>query len=259
MTVAMQDPAAHNMKAIRLDLYRAMGVEQPERYMAEQTQPFTGDPVSENSAAMVGTPLAVAPAQNDDAHMVVHAMILQNPAYQENQSLKQIMLSHINDHMAAKQRKEFIEMMSQQDPQAAQALMQPAPQAQPGQSAPPPMPPEVEVAISIAAMNVSDAVLKLDEAKAAALAGKSVDPMIKLEEQKLELQAKKQQDDLDVALGKQITQNLKDQKDQELKRGDQTLEEAGMMIDDVNADEDRAMKKELELIKQKGKTNGPSR
>jgi len=230
LTTAMQDPGSHDMNAIRLDMYRAMGVDQPERYMKQQQQPYTGDPVTENSMALVGTPLRADPVQSDDAHIVTHAMLMQNPAFEENQGMKQIMLAHINEHLASKHRKEMIEMIAQRDPQAAEALM----------SNQQKFPPEMEQMIAIAAMEASDSVLKLDEAKARAMAGKSSDPIIEQQEREQDLQETKQNQDYNLAVG------------------DQSLKEAEIMIDDQNADDDRAMKLRIEKLKliEKGSSNG---
>jgi hypothetical protein len=211
-------------------MYRAMGVDQPERYMKQQQQPYTGDPVTENSMALVGTPLRADPVQSDDAHIVTHAMLMQNPAFEENQGMKQIMLAHINEHLASKHRKEMIEMIAQRDPQAAEALMSNQQR----------FPPEMEQMIAIAAMEASDSVLKLDEAKARAMAGKSSDPIIEQQEREQDLQETKQNQDYSLAVG------------------DQSLKEAEIMIDDQNADDDRAMKLRIEKLKliKKGSSNG---
>tara|TARA_Y100001951_G_C11171727_1_gene200653 strand:- start:269 stop:697 length:429 start_codon:yes stop_codon:yes gene_type:complete len=141
-------------------------------------------------------------------------------------------------------------------------------------------------------MEVSDAVLKLDVAKAEALSGKSPDPMIKLQENELRLKAMKQSQDYELAVGEQVMQGIKDSKDHELKqddqvrkeikdeqahelkqddqmlkgikdvqdhelkKGDQAMEEVEIMIDDVNADEDREMKLKIEQLKLEGKSYG---
>jgi hypothetical protein len=98
----------------------------------------------------------------------------------------------------------------------------------------------MEQMIAIAAMEASDSVLKLDEAKARAMAGKSSDPIIEQQEREQDLQETKQNQDYSLAVG------------------DQSLKEAEIMIDDQNADDDRAMKLRIEKLKliEKGSSNG---
>jgi len=221
ISVAAQDPGAHDMNAIRLDLYRAMGVESPERYLKQQQQPQSGDPVFENSIAMVGQPLTVQPHQNDDAHILVHSMILNNQAFKDNQGMRQIMTAHLNEHMAAKHRKEMVEMIAQHDPKAAQALMA-------GQQK---IPPEIENAIALAAMQASDAVLKLDEVKLKAYEGEMIDPEQALRDKELDLRERKQQLDYTIDQAQLL------------------LDEEQMQIDDSNEDADRSAKVMLETMK----------
>jgi hypothetical protein len=216
MGIAGQDPAAHNMNGIRLDLYRAMGVEEPERYMAQQQKPFTGDPVAENAAAMIGKPLASAPTHHHDAHIAVHAMPLDNPAYAENQQMRQILMAHINEHLAQKYQTEMMQMISQANPQAAQAMMGEQPEGQP-------MPPEIEAEIAIAAANASDSIMGLDQAKAEALSGEQkVDPMIEVAQET-----------------NRIREKEVDNKDKH-ETAKQNLKEIEVVIDDTNEDLDRA-------------------
>ncbi len=212
MTLAAQDPAAHNMNGIRLDLYRAMGVESPERYMAQSQQPFVGDPVAENAAAMKGTPVQATPTQHHDAHIAVHAMPLDNPAYAENMQMRQILMAHINEHLALKYQGEMMQMIGQTNPQAAQAMAA-------GQQ----LPPEVEVEVSMAAAEASDAVLGLDKAKAEALAGETkADPVVEIQQEANRIREKEV--------------DLKDS----LERDKLKLKEIEVVIDDTNEDLDRA-------------------
>tara|TARA_R110000823_G_scaffold288766_2_gene407156 strand:+ start:14024 stop:16423 length:2400 start_codon:yes stop_codon:yes gene_type:complete len=212
MTLAGQDPAAHNMNSIRLDLYRAMGVESPERYMAQQQKPFVGDPVAENAAAMKGIPVHSTPTQHHDAHIAVHAMPLDNPAYAENQQMRQILMAHINEHLALKYQGEMMQMISQTDPEAAKALAS-------GEQ----LPPEIEAAVSLAAANASDSILGLDKAKAQALIGEAEeDPIVEIQQEINRIREK----DVDLK--------------NTLERDKLKLKEIEVVIDDTNEDLDRA-------------------
>jgi hypothetical protein len=209
MGIAQQDPSAHNMNAIRQDLYAAMGVENPERYLAQSQQPFTGDPVSENAMAMRSAPLAAKDTQNHDAHIKVHSSILENPAYANAPGMRSVMIAHVQEHLAMKYRMEMIQMIG--DPNLIQAVMS-------GQ----PLPPEMEQQIAVAAANVSDSLLNLDIAKEQALAGQSTDPLIAMQERQMALDEAKQ--------------TQKSMVDSEKLR----LQEMEILIDDENTDLDRA-------------------
>mgnify|MGYP003672716086 FL=1 len=211
MTIAQQQPEAYNMEQIGMELFQAMGIDEPERYLKKKQQPISADPITENMAVMKGAPLQAKPEQNHDAHLVTHALILQNKTYQGNQQMMQLLTSHIQDHMALKYRQEMMQMI--QDPQMQQALMA-------GQ----PLPPEMENQIALMAANAADQVNQLDIEKEKILSGEKdkEDPVSKqIELQQMELDLKRQ-----VHMDKIA------------------LEESKMIIDDENKDEDRLLKSE---------------
>ena len=221
MSIAQQNPAAYNMQQISMELFAAMGVEEPQRYLAQSQQPMSANPITENMAAMKGTPLQAQMDQNHDAHIVTHGTILRNPAYKENPQLQQILMAHITEHLAMKYQQE---MMMIEDPQAQQALMMAQQQGQP-------LPMEVQNQIALMAANASDKVLQFDEEKAKIMAGE--------EDKNEQLEIQKQ----DLALRAQAEMNkLKMHNDK------MDLEEAKLMTTDENEDEDRALRlKEAEM------------
>ena len=211
MTIAQQQPEAYNMEQIGMELFQAMGIDEPERYLKKKQQPISADPITENMAVMKGAPLQAKPEQNHDAHLVTHAMMLQNKTYQGNPQMVQLLTSHIQDHMALKYRQEMIQMI--QDPQMQQAIMA-------GQ----PLPPQVENQVALMAANAADQVNQLDIEKEKILSGEKDkdDPVSKqIELQQMELDLKRQ-----VHMDKIA------------------LEESKMIIDDENKDEDRLLKSE---------------
>ena len=217
MSIAQQNPAAYNMEQIGMELFSAMGVEEPQRYLKEQQQPFSSNPVTENMASLKGAPLEAKPDQNHDAHIIVHGKFMEDPAYQ-NPAVQQLLISHIQEHLALKYQIEMAQMI--QDPQAQQMIMTPPQQQQQ-------MPPEMQNQIALMAANAADKVLKLDEEKAKIMAGEDKDPQqeqVEIQKQDLALRAKKQLDAMRIH---------KDKMD---------LEESKVIIDDENKDEDRKLK-----------------
>ncbi len=214
MSIAQQNPAAYNMEAIGMELFAAMGVEEPQRYLKQSQQPFTADPISENMASLKGAPLRPRPDQNHDAHIVTHGMFLQNPAYKTNPQVQQLLASHIQDHLALKYQQEMAQMI--QNPQAQQMIMS-------GQQ----MPPEMENQIALMAAQAADKVNQFDEEKQKIMAGENKTPA----EEQLDIQRK------DLALRAQKLMN-----DMKVHEDKMDLQESKLMIDDENKDQDRKLK-----------------
>ena len=236
MSIAQQNPAQYNMQLISQELFSAMGVEDPKRYLAQSQPPFTGDPITENMMAMKGSPLKARIDQNHDAHIIVHGTMLQNPAYNENRQMAQILMAHIQEHLSMKYRQEMAQMIP--DPQMQQMIMSsPMEQqpGQPGQMPPQQLPPELENQIAMMSAEASDKVLQLDEEKAKIMAGEKKDPQIELQEKDLALRAQKMMNDLKVHEDKMA------------------LEEAQTIIQDENKDEDRKLKEDKMMLDQMNK------
>ena len=220
MSIAQQNPAAYNMDQISMELFAAMGVEEPQRYLKQQQQPLTANPITENMAVMKGAPLQASPEQNHDAHIVTHGTLLRNPAYKENAAVQQLLMAHITDHLALKYQQEMIQMIP--DPQVQAMIMS-------GQ----PLPMEIQNQIALMAANASDKVLQLDEEKARIMAGDTDDKQT----EQLELQKQ------DLALRAQSEMNKLKMHDDKM-----DLEEAKLMTTDENEDEDRKLRmKEAEM------------
>jgi len=224
MSIAQQNPTAYNMEQIGMELFAAMGVSEPQRYLKQQQQPFSSNPITENMAALKGAPLEAKPDQNHDAHIIVHGKFMEDPAYQ-SPPVQQLLISHIQEHLALKYQIEMAQMV--QDPQAQQMIMTPPQQQQQ-------VPPQVQNQIALMAANAADKVLKLDEEKAKIMAGQTEDPQqeqVEIQKQDLALRAKKQLD---------IMKMHQDKMD---------LEESKVIIDDENKDEDRKLKEAQLAVK----------
>jgi len=213
MSIAQQNPAAYNMEQIGMELFSAMGISEPQRYLKQQQQPFSADPISENMAALKGAPLQAKPEQNHDAHIITHGTFMQNPSF-ESPAVQQLLVSHMQDHLAMKYQQQMAQMI--QDPQAQQMIMA-------GQQ----LPPEMENQIALMAADASDKVLQFDEEKTKIMNGEKKDSsqeQLEIQRQDLALRAKKLMDDMKMHQDKM------------------DLQESKIMIDDENKDEDRKLK-----------------
>jgi len=99
LRMAMQAPQLHNMHEAYRQFYVAMNTDPSEidRLLPMPQQAMPMDPVSENMAVMTGKPVAVGPWQDDEAHIMVHTALAQDPA----------MAAHISEHMAQAFRKKI--------------------------------------------------------------------------------------------------------------------------------------------------------
>ena len=213
MSIAQQNPAAYNMEQIGMELFSAMGISEPQRYLKQQQQPFSADPISENMAALKGAPLQAKPEQNHDAHIITHGTFMQNPSF-ESPAVQQLLVSHMQDHLAMKYQQQMAQMI--QDPQAQQMIMA-------GQQ----LPPEMENQIALMAADASDKVLQFDEEKTKIMNGEKKDSsqeQLEIQRQDLALRSKKLMDDMKMHQDKM------------------DLQESKIMIDDENKDEDRKLK-----------------
>jgi len=220
MSIAQQNPAAYNMEQIGMELFSAMGVDEPQRYLKQQQQPISADPISENMAALKGAPLQAKPEQNHDAHIIAHGTFMQNPSY-ESASVQQLLVSHMQDHFALKYQQEMAQMI--QDPQAQQMIMA-------GQQ----MPPQMENQIAIMAAQAADKVNQFDEEKQKIMAGENkttAEEQLDIQRKDLALRAQKLMDDMKVHQDKMDLQEFKIMIDDENKDEDRKLKEAQMAMD----------------------------
>lgn len=171
---ATQQPDQHNLRQAYRQMYVEMGI--PEEkiellLLPEQAKPVPLDPLTENQHALTGKPLVAGAYQDHDAHIAAHA-----PIAEENPALQ----AHINEHLALKMRI-----------QVEQIIGQPLPP--PGQ----PMPPEIEN--QLAAM-VAQAMQQLAPSYKPQPPGP--DPMLQIEQMKVEQRDADSKRDAEVNLAK---------------------------------------------------------
>ncbi len=143
---AIQLPQDHNMPEVIKYIYEAMGEENPDRFLKPKTPPAEPlDPISENMNVMKGIPLKAGDMQHHEAHMKAHFTFSQMPNVRKNQQAMGILMAHIQEHVALDYRNKI-----------QQAIGQPLPP--PGQ----PIPPEIEMELSMAVASVSDEILQSD-------------------------------------------------------------------------------------------------
>ena len=151
LALAQQYPQDHDQKALIVELYTNMGVEQPERFLAKpQPEPPAMDPVTENFTALQGKPISVKMFEDHDAHYKVHNAVIQDPIYmQSNAQGIQMLTAHNQNHMAYKYMVEMQKMIGE------------LPQGE--------LPPEAMNQIAVQASQAADQLLQRDQAIAQAI------------------------------------------------------------------------------------------
>lgn len=191
----MQHQAAHQLAATAPQIYDlpvlhrqmldVMGLENSEKLVPVEDEIEAMDPVQETQALITGKPVKAFPWQDHESHIQVHMAAAQNPKIQEligqNPQAQAIMgaaAAHISEHVAFKFRAEVEQQLG-------------VPLPNPEEPVPP------EVANELAPL-IAEAVSKLLQrdvqmAKAAEDAAKSEDPLLQIERQKLDIQARQVQ------------------------------------------------------------------
>lgn len=228
MSIAGQDPQAHNMNQIRKDLYGAMGVEEPERYLAEQAEPFSGDPISENAKALMGSPLKSQLEHNHEAHIIAHKAMLDNPVYSEQANMRQTLLSHIAEHLAQKYTKDMLQNIP--DPQLQQAILSGKP-----------LPPEVGNQVSMMAAEASDLIYQMDIARSKILSGESPDELVQVQQRELDIREAKQQQEYTLKM-------IKQEHEEKVAQAKLLLEELKLLLDDEDKTKNRDQKQLLSEV-----------
>jgi hypothetical protein len=113
---AMDPSIPWNKIAIRrrsLELLRIDGIDE---LLPKPPEPVTADPVSENVAAMKGSPLKVAQEQDHEAHIQAHLTFIMNPLNSMDPSpMPQLgaIMQHVREHLTAEYEKLCTTMLPQ--------------------------------------------------------------------------------------------------------------------------------------------------
>lgn len=214
LTVSQQFPAVHDQQAVSLEMYHALGVEEPERLMAKPPpEPPNADPVTENFWALQGKPISVKIWEDHDSHVKVHMGVIKDPVYATtNAQAIQVLNGHVQHHMAYKYMVDMQQLIGEL-PQDGQ------------------IPPEQQNQIAMRAAQAADTLLERDVAIAQALE-QGAGPT-----------------EIDVAMRGLDIQMEKHIMDFQAKMRELDLRAKDMAIDDVNADRDREVKLLIERMR----------
>jgi len=182
LQMAQSAPQIHNLKEAYRKMYIALNIKDINDILLPDMAPAPKDPVQENMDALLGAPLQAFIQQNHDAHIQAHLAFMQNPQVQQNPAAMAALQAHIQQHQALKYRLQVMEMLAQQGIQ----LPQPGPDGQM-----PPLPPEMESEIAIAAAQATQQITGQEQALAQAIAMQQQDPERQMFQEQMELEFEK--------------------------------------------------------------------
>jgi hypothetical protein len=180
LQLAQSAPQIHNLKAAFRKMYLALNVQDIDELLLPEVQAAPKDPIQENQDALMNTPLQAFIQQNHDAHIQAHLSFSQNPATAQNAAAVQALNAHIQQHQALKYRLQVQEILAQQGIQLPQ----------PDQAGNlPPVPPEYENMIAMAAAQATQQITGQEQALQQAM--EVPDPQREMFEQQLQLEVEK--------------------------------------------------------------------
>ena len=203
--LAQQAPQIYDLPQLHRQMLDVLGIKNPEKLVPLPDDDMPVDPISENMNALNGKPLKAFITQDQQAHIAVHQMFMQDPLVMQtigqNPQANMIMAalqSHIADHLGFHYRTMIEKQM--------------------GVPLPPPnehLPDDVEVQLSRLVAQASAQVLQANtsEAQQAQNQQMAQDPLVQIQQQEIQIKGAEQQ-----------RKQQKDQTDAQLKASQQQIE-----------------------------------
>jgi hypothetical protein len=169
LQMAQAAPEIHNLREAYKRMYEALEIKNIELILPPLEEVPPRDPISEQTAAMMGQPIRAFPFQNHEAYISAHVAFLQNPTMQQNPVALQAVQANIQEHQA---------MLYKQ--QIEQVMGQPLPELESGQ-----MPPEIMNQIALAAATATQEVTGQAQALAKAQENAEIDPIVEVKREEI--------------------------------------------------------------------------
>jgi hypothetical protein len=191
MQLAQQSPQLYNMPLLHRQMLDVLGIKEAAKLVPMEEDQKPTDPVSENQNVLMMKPVKAFMYQDHQAHIMVHMSALQDPKIssllQNNPMAKQLqsaMMAHVNEHLGFEYRKQI--------------------ELQLGMSLPPQkdesgedinMDPDVEARLAPLLAQASQRLLARNQQEQAQQQAQqqAQDPMVKLQQQELQIKAAEQQ------------------------------------------------------------------
>ena len=180
LQLSQQAPQMYDLPELHRQMLDVLGISDAERIIPLSGEKRPRDPVSENMDLLNGKPLRAFIHQDHDAHIQIHQAAVQDPRIQSlvgespmASTIASSMAAHIQEHLAFKYRAEIEKELG---------VELPPPDAE--------LPDEVEVKLSRLVAEAAERLLNkgISEAQQQENQEKAEDPVIQMQQKKLELQ-----------------------------------------------------------------------
>ena len=168
LQLAQAAPQLHDLHEAYRRMYEALGIQNIDKILPPKDEAAPKDPVSENMDSLTGKPLKAFESQNHDAHVATHSAFLQDPNVQKNPVAAQVLMAHMQEHLAMKYKQQVEQILGFQLPAEGQIL-----------------PPEQEAMLAQASAQATQQIAQM--AQQAAGTGQ-FDPIVQLKQQELQIQ-----------------------------------------------------------------------
>ena len=176
LQMAQAAPDIHNLREAYKRMYEALEVKNIDAILPPPAEVPPRDPITEQQAAMMGSPIKAFEFQNHEAYIAAHSAFLQNPMVSNNQVVVSAIGANIQEHQAMLYKQQIEQAMGQQLPPMDQ------------------MTPEMMNELALVAAQATQQVTGQAQAMAQAQQNAGMDPLLALKER--EIEAKQQTDAL---------------------------------------------------------------
>ena len=180
LQLAQQAPQMYDLPELHRQMLDVLGIDDAQKIIPLAAEKKPRDPVSENMDLLNGKPLQAFIHQDHDAHIQIHQAAVQDPKIQSlvgespmASTIASSMAAHIQEHLAFKYRAEIEKELGVELPPPDE-----------------PLPNEVEVRLSKLVAEAAERLLNKDisETQQQENQQKMEDPVIQMQQKKLELQ-----------------------------------------------------------------------
>jgi len=205
LQLAQSAPQLHDLHEAYRRMYSALGIQNIDKILPPKDEMSPKDPVSENMDALVGKPLKAFQSQNHDAHVATHGAFLQDPNIQKNKVAVQVLMSHMQEHLAMKYKQQVEQILGARLHAEGQVL-----------------PPQQEALLAQATAKATQEISQM--AQQAAGTGQ-FDPIVQLKQQELQIQQQEVQRKAMADQARNQIEAAKLQQDGQLKKAEISSDE----------------------------------
>ena len=199
LEIAMQAPDMHDLHEAYRRVYEALGVRDIEKILLPppSDEPEPKDPAQENIDAISGIELKAFDGQNHDAHIMSHLIFGMSPIVAQDPMAAQALVKHVLEHVR----------MKAQEQAAVQFMQQTG-----GQPLTPELELELEALVAQLVVQEMQNMKQIQMQLSGAGQPPAPDPLVELKQQELQLDAQRQQAELqmdqqELAMDQQRMQN----------------------------------------------------